>query len=72
MSASDRKAFLGSANQIIGDLTDAIRKPVILTSMDVRRYVKKLVETLYPDLQVLSYQELTEQITVQPLGRISI
>lgn len=72
MSANDRRAFIGSARQIIGDLTDAIRKPVILTSMDVRRYVKKLVETVYPDLQVLSYQELTEQITVQPLGRISI
>ena len=70
MNARDRQAFIEATQQVIGDLTDATRKPVILTSMDIRRYVKKLVETVYPDIPVLSYQELTEQITTQPLGKI--
>ncbi len=46
--------------------------PVLLTSMDIRRYVRKLVEAEYEDLPVVSYQELTPEITVQPLGRITL
>ncbi len=46
--------------------------PVLLTSMDIRRYVRKLIETEYEDMPVISYQELTPEVTVQPLGRISL
>jgi type III secretion protein V len=55
-----------------GNLPQARQKPVLLTSMDVRRYVKKLIEAEVPDLAVLSYQELTEEITLQPLAKISL
>jgi len=44
----------------------------LLTSMDIRRYVRKLVEADLYELPVLSHQELTEEITVQPLGKINI
>lgn len=40
--------------------------------MDVRRYVKKLIEIDIPDAAVLSYQELTQEINLQPLAKISI
>jgi type III secretion protein V len=32
--------------------------------------VKKLIEGDLADLMVLSYQELTPEVTVQPLGKI--
>jgi len=48
------------------------RTPVLLTSMDIRRFLRKLVELELPDLPVLSHQELTEEINIQPLGRIGI
>jgi type III secretion protein V len=54
----------------VGDLAGTAQKPVILTAMDVRRYVKKLIELEIPDLPVLSHQELDREITIQPLGRI--
>jgi type III secretion protein V len=44
--------------------------PVVLTSMEIRRYVKKLVEIEHPDCVVLSYQELAPTINIQPVGRI--
>jgi type III secretion protein V len=50
----------------------AARKPVLLTSMDVRRYLRKIIEAEFRDIAVLSYQELTTEITVQPLARISL
>ncbi|HEY2810914.1 MAG TPA: type III secretion system export apparatus subunit SctV [Rhabdochlamydiaceae bacterium] len=46
--------------------------PVLLTAMDVRRFVRKLIEGEYPDLAVLSYQEIVSEIRVQPLGRVQL
>ena len=50
----------------------AATRPVLLTSMDIRRYVRKLIEMEIYDLPVLSHQELTEEITIRPLSRILI
>ena len=46
--------------------------PVLLTAIDVRRYVRKLIETKFPDIAVISYQEVLPEIRIQPLGRIQI
>lgn len=46
--------------------------PVLLTSIDVRRFVRKLIEMEYPDVSVVSYQEIVPEIRIQPLGRIQI
>jgi len=55
----------------VGDASRQVRKPVLLTSMDTRRYLRKIIEAEFPDLAVISYQELTPEITVQPLARVS-
>nr|WP_269783401.1 type III secretion system export apparatus subunit SctV [Marinibactrum halimedae] len=47
------------------------RKPVLLIAMDIRRYVRKLIETDFYELPVLSFQELTKDINVQPVARVS-
>ena len=46
-------------------------KPVMLVSVDIRRYLRKIIESEYAELPVLSYQELSKEINIQPLGRIS-
>ncbi len=56
----------------VGDISQAKTRPILLTSMDIRRYLRKFVEPELYEVPVLSYQELTEEITVQPLGRISL
>ncbi|WP_414663719.1 type III secretion system export apparatus subunit SctV [Horticoccus sp. 23ND18S-11] len=66
------KKMLQSVRREVGGLRDNAQRPVLLTSMDVRRYTRKLVEQEFYDLPVLSHQELTEEITIQPLGRISM
>ncbi|MDR2450586.1 MAG: type III secretion system export apparatus subunit SctV [Candidatus Accumulibacter sp.] len=45
-------------------------KPVLLASIDIRRYLRRLVETEYYELAVLSFQELTPEISVQPVDKI--
>ncbi len=64
--------FLQNLKAEVGTLPQVPPIPVILTSMDIRRYVRKTIESEYVDLPVISYQELTPEITVQPLGRISL
>lgn len=68
-----------TTQQIVGRIKDAAGileplpyKPVLLTSIDIRRYVRKLVEVDLYELPVLSYQELTPDISVQPLARIAL
>jgi len=56
----------------VGDLSQVTHKPVLVVSMDIRRYVRKLIEPELYDLPVLSFQELTQDITVQPLKRIEM
>ena len=45
---------------------------VLLTAIDVRRFVRKLIEGEFPDMSVLSYQEIVPEIRVQPLGRVQL
>lgn len=46
--------------------------PVMLTAIDVRRFVRKLIEGEFPDMAVVSYQEVVPEIRIQPLGRIQL
>ncbi|MGB2974062.1 MAG: FHIPEP family type III secretion protein, partial [Candidatus Competibacter sp.] len=69
--ATTRK-FVASVKQAVGDLNQHASKPVLVTSMDIRRYVRKLVELELYELPVLSYQELTQEVTIQPLGRVNL
>ncbi len=64
--------FVEVVKQTIGRIGHLDNKPVLITSMDIRRYVRKLLEAEVYELAVLSHQELTEEVTVQPLGRISL
>jgi type III secretion protein V len=66
------KKIVEKVRERVGDVATRDRMPVLLTSMDVRRYVRKLIEIELPDLAVLSHQELSDDINIQPLGRIKL
>jgi type III secretion protein V len=56
----------------VGDLGLMPHRPVLLTSMDIRRYMRKMIEQELYELAVLSYQELTPEVNIQPLARIDL
>ncbi len=45
---------------------------LLLASMDIRRYVKKLIDSSLPQLPVLSYQEVGAHRQLQSLGRVEL
>jgi len=55
-----------------GHLPPSAQRPVILTAMDIRRYVRKLLEYEFnPPFSVVSYQELSPDLNIQPVARIA-
>lgn len=48
------------------------KPPVILTTAEVRRYFRKVIELEFPQLSVLSYQELSENLRIQPIARVTL
>jgi type III secretion protein V len=55
-----------------GQLPPSAQRPVILTAMDIRRYVRKLLEYEFnPPFSVVSFQELSPDLNIQPVARIS-
>ncbi|RME73041.1 MAG: EscV/YscV/HrcV family type III secretion system export apparatus protein [Planctomycetota bacterium] len=66
------RRILAAARKSLADLPSTASRPVILTAVDVRRYLKKLLELDLPQVVVLSYQEISPLLTVQPIGRISL
>ncbi|MBK8012697.1 MAG: type III secretion system export apparatus subunit SctV [Deltaproteobacteria bacterium] len=67
-----RMTIMGAITEALGPVVRSGSRVVILTSADVRRYVRKLIDDEHPDVAVLSFQELPSDLVVHPLGRISI
>jgi type III secretion protein V len=64
-----RQSILAALTRALGPTASQGIRPVILTTAEIRRYVRKLVEEDFPETTVLSFQELPAQLTIQPLGR---
>jgi type III secretion protein V len=64
--------ILAAFRQELSNLSPSAQKPVAITDMELRRFVRKMVELEFPQLAVLSYQELTPELNVQPVARISM
>jgi type III secretion protein V len=73
-------AFLTLAPQAARDVIVAVRKAageagapdtpaVILTQPDIRRFVRKLIETELPDVWVVSFAELLPEVALKPVAR---
>jgi type III secretion protein V len=76
-------SFLSLDPALAHDILDALRreilnraptaqKPIVITDMELRRFVRKMFELEFPEVAVLSYQELAPSLNVQPLARISM
>lgn len=64
------KNFLAEVRRIVGSRKNI--KTVIICSIDIRRYVRRLIEGEFYEIPVLDYQELTTEISVQPIDRIRL
>lgn len=72
LSPDVHRQLIASMKGVVGSVTQHTLPPVMLAPMDIRRFMRKIIERDFPDLPVLSYQELAPYANVQPLERIKL
>lgn len=72
LKPADSRGFHDVIKNILGDQNISNNKVALITVPELRYLVRKLIEQDFYQLPVLSFQELATQITVQPVGRVSI
>jgi type III secretion protein V len=70
LDAAQNQAIIAGLREYIGD--SDIRRSVLITAIDVRRFVRKIIEREYPGLAVLSFQELGDEVELRVLGNIDL
>jgi hypothetical protein len=70
ISPVERQVILRAIKDEIESLPNAAQKPVILTNIDVRHRLGVILEPEL-DIPVLSYHELSPDMNIQPIARIS-
>ncbi|HIY21950.1 MAG TPA: flagellar biosynthesis protein FlhA [Candidatus Flavonifractor merdigallinarum] len=65
--------------QVIAQLGDLRKKfnelsqtPILLTSQVIRIYVSRMITQFYPDVYVLSFNEITSDVQIQAIGNIRL
>lgn len=61
---------LNQLHEVRGRLGRDFDDVILLCSMDVRRYLRRLTENEFFELSVLSFQELSDDVNVRPVGHI--
>ncbi|CAI8756423.1 EscV/YscV/HrcV family type III secretion system export apparatus protein [Pseudomonas zeae] len=70
LEPTQNQAIIAAIHENLVD-TDA-RRTVLITAIDVRRFVRKIIEREYPSLAVLSFQELGDEVELRVLGNIDL
>jgi type III secretion protein V len=64
--------ILNALRFTLNDLPPTAQKPVLVTDLKLRRFVRDLVTREFPMLTVLSYQELLPEVHLEPLKTITL
>jgi type III secretion protein V len=60
---------LAAVHRALSDLPARAEPRVIITQPDIRRFVRKLVESELPDVWVVSFAELLPEVSLKPIAR---
>ncbi len=72
LTPSRRREIIRAVYEEAGGRPGWSSQPVILTTVSARKRMRRLVEAEFPELPVLSYQELRPDMNIQPIARISV
>jgi type III secretion protein V len=63
---------VGAVRRALSPALDSETAPIILTRPDVRRFVRKLIETELPSVRVVSYAELLPELAIKPVATVRL
>ncbi|MGN6703638.1 MAG: type III secretion system export apparatus subunit SctV [Burkholderiaceae bacterium] len=72
LAPDETQRFLDALGGLLAAQPENASAPAIVTTMQVRRYVRRMVESRFPDVAVLSYEEIGGYATIQSQGTLSM
>lgn len=66
------QSIVSASTTEINKIKDLVNTPIILTSPVVRVYYKKLLDQFYPNVTVVSFSEIDNNVQIQALGNIAL
>jgi type III secretion protein V len=64
------QGIMEAFRRAFGRIDPATSRPLVLAQMEVRYFAKRLLSFEFPNVVVLSFQELPPDVRVQPIGRV--
>ncbi len=71
LSPAEARSLLDAFDNEVGSLPPTAQTPVALTTASIRYRLRQELRGAFPGLAVLSYQELSPDMNIQPIARVS-
>ena len=72
MEPNAGKKIINAIKRNLGEFSSLNYQPIILCSAQVRSHFKKFIDRFIPDLVVLSYNDIINNVNIQSLGTVEI
>ena len=72
LSPDTMQSLISQVGEGIKKFNDLSQDVVILTSQVIRIYLYRLLEQFYPNVYVLSFQEIANNVQIQSIGNIAL
>lgn len=72
MGADMMQQIVSQLGEFVKKFAELSQTPIILTSPVIRVYLNRMLSQFYPNLYVLSFNEITADIQIQALGNITM
>lgn len=72
MSPDMMQRIIGQIGEQMKNFNDLSQPPIILTSNVVRVYFYRLIEQFYPNINVLAFNEIANNVQIQAIGNITM
>ncbi|MBC8107056.1 MAG: flagellar biosynthesis protein FlhA [Anaerolineae bacterium] len=72
MPPQTQQALVKRIGEKVGELTQLGRSPVIVCSPQIRASLRRMIETAIPQVAVLAYNEIVQEVSVEAVGLVSL
>lgn len=72
LTNDEYKLLTRSMHTKINNLPNTSKIPAILTPLEIRKMVKRLIKREFPDVDVLSYDEMLPGAVIEPIATFSL
>ncbi|KNC09807.1 type III secretion system protein InvA [Klebsiella sp. RIT-PI-d] len=70
LDPEDNEYVMNAFSQGIQSIHYPLTEVVVLSAIDIRRYAKRLLDTQYPELEVLSFGEISDSIKINVINTL--